>query len=57
MRYCLTFAVCLSSERAQITYIDEDGKKESSYTVGGKLNGCSHCGKQCGASKKKEKKN
>jgi len=30
------------------------GEKETSYTVGGNVNWCSHCGKQYGVSLKKQ---
>ena len=39
----------LSSKRIQTTNVGEDvRKKEPWYTVGGKVNWCSHCGKQYG---------
>ena len=49
VKYHLTPVKWLSSKRTQIKNVDEDGeKREHSYTVGGNVNCCSHCGKQYG---------
>ena len=47
MRHHLTPGKWLSPTRIQVTNAGEDAeKRKSSYTVGGDVNGCSHCGKQ-----------
>ena len=51
MRYHLTPVRWLSSKSLQIINIGEDVEKmESSYTSGGNVRWCSHCGKQYGGS-------
>ena len=44
MKYCLTL-VRITIIRKQITNV---GEKRNSYTVGGNINWCIHCGKQYG---------
>ena len=54
MRYCLTPAIV---KNLQTIHAGECVKKmKPSYTVGGKVNWYSHCGKQYGVSLKKKKK-
>ena len=37
------------------TSVDQDMKREPSYTVGGNVNWCSHCGKQYEGSQKQNR--
>ena len=48
--HCDICQIWLLSKRPQMTNVGEDvEKREPSYTVGGNVNWCSHCGKQYGS--------